>query len=97
MLADGIPADTVQKAVNKYARKLHNWRTNNIARTETGESLLQGQTLAYEQMGIEKLQRIEDPDCCDECNDINGEIMPIAQANSIGLIHPQCEGTWVAA
>lgn len=97
MLAEGIPADTVQKAVNKYARKLHNWRTNTIARTETGESLLRGQTLAYEQMGIKQLQRIEDPDTDDDCMEINGTILPIAEAREIGLIHPNCEGTWVAA
>lgn len=79
-----------------YARRLHRDRATMIARTETGNSLVEGQRQGYDQMGIKELERIEDPDCCDICAEHDGQIYTIAEAEGVLLEHPGCEGTWVA-
>ena len=95
LLEEGIPADKVARLVERKAAKLQRWREQTIARTETANAQLRGQVEGYRQLGFTKLKRIEDPDCCDECNEIQGEIYDIDDAEAIGTIHPNCEGTWV--
>lgn len=95
LLDAGVPDARALKKMEAYANKLHRYRARLIARTEAGEASLQGIAQGYEQMGVKKLKRIEDPDCCDICTDVQGDIVDIGDA--YGLLHPQCEGTWVAA
>ena len=94
LLDAGVPDAQALKKMEAYANKLHRYRARLIARTEAGEASMQGIVQGYEQMGVKKLKRIEDPNCCDLCNDHQGEIVEIG--NAYGLLHPQCEGVWVA-
>jgi len=80
-----------------YARRLHRQRATTIARTESAIALSEGQREGYGQMGIKKLERVEDPECCDICAEYNGKIYTIAEAQGVLPEHPNCEGTWVAA
>ncbi|GAG44227.1 unnamed protein product, partial [marine sediment metagenome] len=95
LLDAGVSEARALKKMEAYSNKLHRYRTRLIARTEAGEASLQGIVESYEQMGVRKLKRIEDPDCCDLCNERQGEIVEVK--NAYGLLHPQCEGTWVMA
>jgi len=88
---------TQEEMAETYARRLHRRRATTIARTETAEALTEGQRQGYKQMGIKKLMRVEDPDCCDICLDYDGQIYTIAEARGMLPEHPNCEGTWVAA
>lgn len=80
-----------------YARRLHRRRAEMIARTETAFSLAEGQRQGYAQMGIKNLERVEDPDCCDICEENQGKIYTIAEAEGVLPEHPNCEGSWVMA
>ena len=80
-----------------YARRLHRRRAETIARTETAAALTEGQREGYAQMGIKRLERVEDPDCCDICAEYSGKIYTIAEAQGVLPEHPSCEGSWVAA
>lgn len=88
---------TLRDMTNTYARRLHRRRATTIARTETAFALTEGQRQGYGQMGIKKLERVEDPDCCDICADAQGKIYTIDEAQGVLPEHPNCEGTWVAA
>jgi len=90
-------AATQREMAETYARRLHRQRAAKISRTETAYALTEGQRQGYDQMGIKKLERVEDPDCCDICAEGQGKIYTIEEAAGVLPEHPQCEGTWVAA
>jgi len=97
MLEAGIPEDKAFRAAERYAQKLHRLRIENIARTETSNALNEGIRQGYDQMGVKKLQRVEDPDCCEICAIFDGTIYTIREAAGVLPEHPSCEGTFVAA
>ena len=85
-------------STDSYARRLHRSRATTIARTETAFALTEGQRQGYGQMGVTKLERVEDPATeDDDCADGNGKIYTLAEAQGVLPAHPNCEGTWVAA
>ncbi len=85
-------------STDSYARRLHRRRATTIARTETAFALTEGQRQGYGQMGVTKLERVEDPATeDDDCADGNGKIYTLAEAQGVLPAHPNCEGTWVAA
>ena len=84
--------------INTYANRLHRRRTQTIARTETAFGLTEGQREGYGQMGITRLERVEDPDAPDDdCQENNGRIYTIAESQGVLPAHPNCGGSWVAA
>lgn len=86
-----------RKMADVYARRLHRDRAAMIARTETSSALNEGVREGYMQMGIKRLERVEDPDCCDICAEFNGKIYTVEEAEGVLPEHPACEGAWVAA
>lgn len=81
-----------------YARRLHRDRATTIARTETSSALNEGIREGYGQMGITYLERVEDPDAPDDdCQENNGRIYTIQEAQGVLPAHPNCGGTFVAA
>lgn len=95
--AAGLSGSAIDQTISQYINKAHRYRGLLIARTETAFSLNEGTRLGYAAMGIERLQRIEDPECCEICADYNGHIYTIAEAEGVLPEHPNCEGTWVMA
>lgn len=79
------------------ARRLHNDRAMLIGRTESSSALSEGTRQGYGQMGIKKLERVEDARCCEICAEYNGAIYTIEQAEGVLPAHPGCEGVWVMA
>jgi len=80
-----------------YARRMHRRRATTIARTETAYALTEGQRQGYDQMGIKRLERVEDPECCEICAEYQGKIYTIEEAEGVLPEHPSCEGSWVVA
>ena len=98
LLDAGVPTDKALKIAQRQANKLLRLRVNTIARTETATSLNEGLIQGYGQLGVKKLQRIEDGDSPDEpCQSGNGRIYTIAEASGVLPEHQNCEGSFVAA
>jgi len=90
----------IREMAEVKARRLHRYRADLIAKTETRRALNEGTFQGYEQMGITKLEGVSSPaDSCEWCMAmINGRVVSINHARSIdGEAHPGCECAWVAA
>lgn len=97
LLEEGIPEEKALALAARKAGKLHRLRALTISRTETAFALTEGQLQGYAQVGAGKVERVEDPDCCDICAEFQGKIYSIAEASGVLPEHPNCEGTWVIA
>jgi len=96
-LDKGVPYEDAAKKAQRYANKLHRYRTRMIARTESSFAQSEGTLQAYEGMGITHVKWIADPEACPICRARNGKVYPISQAHGMQPAHPHCECTWVAA
>jgi hypothetical protein len=89
--------DATAKA-ERYAQRLHNYRTEMITRTEASSATSEGIVQGYGQMGIEQLDWVADPQCCDECSAAADKSpYPIEETHGLIPAHPNCECAWVAA
>lgn len=102
--ASGLTADKVEAKVEEYADELLTARAETIARTEIMEALNAGQDAAWAQAQEAGLlsedaekEWITTPDetLCPECNDMDGETVPIGQEFPDGdpPLHPNCRCT----
>lgn len=94
---EGLSAAEIQRKLMRYVNKSHKYRATMIARTETAAALSEGTRIGYMDAGIKRLERVEDPDCCEICAENNGRIYNIGEAEGVLPEHPLCEGTWVIA
>lgn len=97
LLDQGVAYDDAAKKAQRYANKLHRYRTRMIARTESSFAQGEGTLQAYEAMGITHVKWIADPEACPICRARNGKVYPIEQAHGMQPAHPHCECAWVAA
>jgi len=86
----------IKSAMDAYTRKQIRYRAEMIARTETAYGLNEGIREGYGQLGYTKLQRIEDPECCEICAEHQNEIYTMDEAQGVLPEHPNGEGCWVA-
>ena len=87
----------IREMAEVKARRLHRFRAEMIARTETANSLSEGIRQGYKQMGIKQLQFVAGPGSCDDCADLDTQIFPIAEAEGVIAVHPGCRCTFIAA
>jgi hypothetical protein len=100
LLEQGISDSSAWSKTQRYASTLQRARTETIARTETNNALRQGIIDASGQRGVELLDRIGDPQCCELCAQLNaaGPYTPEeASDEDIANPHPNCECTFVIA
>ena len=88
--------DAAAKA-ERYAQRLHNYRTEMITRTEASSATSEGIVQGYEQWGIDEVDWIADPECCDRCDEMAAD-SPYKIEDTHGLIpfHENCECAWTA-
>lgn len=71
-------------------------RAENIARTETAKADVQGNLAAWRASGVvQRKQWLAAPDCCDECQELDGEVVDMDDQFPNGggdgaPLHPQC-------
>lgn len=69
-------------------------RAEVIARTETASADVQGNLIVYKESGISKKKWLASPDCCDDCQELDGEEVGIDEDFKDGTqgppLHPQC-------
>jgi SPP1 gp7 family putative phage head morphogenesis protein len=74
-------------------------RAETIARTETATADTQGTIAGWRESGVVGgLQWLAAPDCCDECQEMDGEIVPLDDGFPDGdpPLHPNCRCTVTA-
>ena len=68
-----------------------------LTRTETAIANTQGTINRAIQLGITKFRVVEQPDCCEHCAEMNGEIVDISEgAVDLPPFHPNCRGYIIA-
>jgi len=93
-----LPEQRIVSLVERYANKLHRFRTQMIARTETASALSEGTLQGFGQIGIKRVQGVADEEACEYClENIDGKIYTLDEASGLIPAHPQCECCWVAA
>lgn len=92
-----LTAKKIKAITETKAKRVRNDRVMLISRTESSSALNEGIRQGYGQMGIKKLERVEDPRCCDICAEYSGRVYPIREAEGVLPEHPGCEGVWVMA
>ena len=84
----------INSSVSAYERKLHRKRADNIARTETARAQSEGTLQGYGQGDVKKVEWIASPDCCDDCDAMNGKTFTVNEASGRQPLHPQCRCCW---
>gem|GEM_PF-2094012 len=74
-------------------------RAEMIARTELSFAYNKGLIGTYQEVGVNRVQRLEvmDNRTCEECASHDGEVYSLADADDVLPAHPLCRGTWVSA
>ena len=87
-IAEGWSNDELAKAITEnYA--FSDARAQTIARTETAFADVQGNLLAYKQSGVVSgKQWLADADCCDDCQELDGEEVDLDESFSDGSDGP---------
>ena len=74
-------------------------RAQTIARSETAVARIQGNIAGWVESGVVGgMEFVASPDCCEDCQDEDGTIVPLADApdGNDTLLHPNCRCNWVA-
>lgn len=104
-LDEGEGVLELSKRIDKYYDSNEKYRSLRIARTETAEAMEEGIMQAYKEGGVEKVRWLAEPGCCDECDELNGEIVGTGESfgdNAFGevmrhpILHPNCRCTIVS-
>jgi len=86
-----LPEQKIASLVERYANKLHRYRTQLIARTETASALSEGTLQGFGQIGIKRVQGVADEEACEYClENIDGKIYTLDEASGLIPAHPQC-------
>jgi SPP1 gp7 family putative phage head morphogenesis protein len=78
-------------------------RATVIARTEIIRAHAEGQLTAFKKMGLEELglmaewRATPDPRTCEDCEDLDGTVMSIDEAEGMLPLHPNCRCAWLPA
>jgi hypothetical protein len=92
----GWKRDQIDRATNRYERKLHRQRTESIARTESSRANAEGSLNVYEaeEVKVEWIAVTGNDFDPENCQDNDGEVFSIAEARGRIPVHPNCECIW---
>jgi len=107
LLADGLGKAQAQARTDRYVQRLHRYRANNIARTESAKAIGEGRREMWRQLeeqGVIDKSRIRrrwftamDERVCDVCEPLDGQTAPLDGEYEGGVsgppAHPQCRCT----
>jgi len=101
-LKEGLARDDLATLVSDAAGGMPEWRAGLIAQTETIRAYTQGSLQVYDRAGVEAKQWLDgQAGACDECEALDGEVVPLGETFSSGddgpPLHPGCRCTVAAA
>lgn len=85
----------MEAMVGREADRKAKYRSEMIARTETGDSVSEGSLDGYEEAGVEKAEFEASADACKECLDLNGNVYTLEESHGIITVHPNCRCNWL--
>lgn len=80
----------IKNKVDAYAKQKLIERTNMIARTETAKAQVIGFCDELKSLGKDKVKFSAYPGCCDECQELDGNIYPVDVIKGLLPKHPRC-------
>jgi hypothetical protein len=88
--------EQIDRAVNRYERKVHRRRSVTIARDQASRAINEGSLNVYESEGVDvEWIAVEGNDFDREnCQDNNGQVFTVAEARGRIPVHPNCECLW---
>lgn len=104
-LANGLIKGQGPRAIARELRKnvsgITKQRALVIARTEVIMVHAEGQLDAFEMLGVEEVgimaefSTAGDDRVCEQCGSLEGQVMTIAEARGIIVVHPNCRCCWI--
>lgn len=86
----------LDKMAKKYSDKLHRYRAEMIARTETARAQSEGTLQGYKQLGYKKVEWSANADACSRCMALAGHRFPLQEASGMLPLHPSCRCSWLS-
>jgi len=81
--------------VKRYNKKLHNYRTDMIARTESMRATNEGNLIGYKEAGYKTVRWSANVGCCDQCDAENGHVYTIEESRGMLPAHVSCRCSWL--
>lgn len=86
----------LDKMAKKYSDKLHRYRADMIARTETARAQSEGTLQGYKQLGYKKVEWSANADACSRCVALAGHRFSLQEASGMLPLHPSCRCAWIS-
>jgi len=83
------------KWVERYNKKLHKYRTELIARTESMRATNEGNLIGYKEAGYKTVRWSANVDACPLCDAENGHVYTIEESRGMLPAHPDCRCSWL--
>jgi len=83
------------KWVERYTKKLHKYRTEMIARTESMRATNEGNLIGYKEAGYKTVRWSANVDACPLCDAESGHVYTIEESRGMLPAHPSCRCSWL--
>ena len=85
----------LDKMAKRYSDKLHRYRADMIARTETARAQSEGTLQGYKNLGYKRVEWSANADACSRCMALAGHRFSIEEASGMLPLHPDCRCSWI--
>jgi len=86
----------LDKMAKKYSDKLHKYRAEMIARTETARAQNEGTLKGYKDLGYKKVEWSANINACTRCDALDGHRFTLEEASGMMPLHPSCRCAWIS-
>lgn len=81
--------------VERYNKKLHRYRTDMIARTESMRATNEGNLIGYKEAGYATVRWSANVGACEQCDAESGHVYTIEESRGMLPLHPDCRCSWL--
>ena len=85
----------LDKMAKRYSDKLHRYRADMIARTETARAQSEGTLQGYNQLGYKKVEWSANVNACPICDALEGHRFTLEEASGMMPAHPMGRCAWI--
>jgi len=90
LISEGISGKKYEQMIDRYTNKLHRYRTEMIARTETARAYAEGTLQSYKANKVKRVQLRNSVRPCPICQALNMQEYTLESARGVIPLHPHC-------